>query len=49
MSYLYSLQALTKEQAEYCMLRMQPYVDPKGREIPGGFHFVGFCDDLFVA
>ncbi|XP_065068119.1 spectrin alpha chain, non-erythrocytic 1-like [Rhopilema esculentum] len=42
-------QALTAEQAEYCMSLMQPYIDPKRREIPGAFDYESFCGDLFVA
>ena len=42
-----SLQSLTKEQAEYCIERMRPYVDDKGREIPGAYDYKTFCEELF--
>ena len=44
---LYSFQSLTKEQAEYCIDRMRPYVDDKGREIPGAYDYKTFCEELF--
>ncbi|RWS27338.1 hypothetical protein B4U80_10632, partial [Leptotrombidium deliense] len=41
-------QNLTKEMAEYCMRRMQKYVDPKtGREIPNAYDYVHFTRTLF--
>ncbi|XP_057290447.1 spectrin alpha chain, non-erythrocytic 1-like isoform X2 [Hydractinia symbiolongicarpus] len=42
-------QALTKEQAEYCMERMETYVDKDGRELLGYFKYKTFVDNLFVA
>ncbi|RWS03708.1 hypothetical protein B4U79_02448, partial [Dinothrombium tinctorium] len=41
-------QNLTKEMAEYCMRRMQKYVDPKtGREIPNAYDYIHFTRTLF--
>ena len=45
----FSTQALTKEQAEYCMSCMETYVDKSGRELPGYFDYKSFVDELFVA
>jgi len=42
-------QALTREQADYCMARMKTYVDKNGRELPGYFDYASFCEELFVA
>ncbi|XP_065647133.1 spectrin alpha chain, non-erythrocytic 1 isoform X2 [Hydra vulgaris] len=42
-------QALTREQAEFCMSRMKTYVDKNGRELPGYFDYGFFCEELFVA
>ncbi|XP_076454932.1 LOW QUALITY PROTEIN: spectrin alpha chain-like [Babylonia areolata] len=39
---------LTKEQADYCIGRMQPYVDKTGRAIPDAYDFVEFTRQLFV-
>ncbi|KAL8606296.1 hypothetical protein ACOMHN_024191 [Nucella lapillus] len=39
---------LTKEQADYCIGRMQPYVDKTGRPIPDTYDFVEFTRQLFV-
>ncbi|KXJ20343.1 Spectrin alpha chain, non-erythrocytic 1 [Exaiptasia diaphana] len=41
-------QSLTKEQAEYCIENMRPYVDEKGREIPGAYDYKSFCGKLFT-
>uniref|UniRef100_A0A8C2BUU6 Spectrin alpha, non-erythrocytic 1 n=1 Tax=Cyprinus carpio TaxID=7962 RepID=A0A8C2BUU6_CYPCA len=41
-------QNLTKEQADYCISHMKPYLDGKGREIPSAFDFVEFTRSLFV-
>uniref|UniRef100_A0A672M0G0 Spectrin alpha chain, non-erythrocytic 1-like n=1 Tax=Sinocyclocheilus grahami TaxID=75366 RepID=A0A672M0G0_SINGR len=41
-------QNLTKEQADYCISHMKPYLDTKGREIPSAFDFVEFTRSLFV-
>ena len=43
----FSFQSLTKEQADYCIDRMNPYVDDKGREIPGAYDYKTFCEELF--
>lgn len=45
---LLCLQNLTKEQADYCISHMKPYLDSKGREIPSAFDFVEFTRSLFV-
>ncbi|XP_024120554.1 spectrin alpha chain, non-erythrocytic 1 isoform X3 [Oryzias melastigma] len=41
-------QNLTKEQADYCLSHMKPYLDAKGRELPSAFDFVEFTRSLFV-
>ncbi|XP_057674298.1 spectrin alpha chain, non-erythrocytic 1 isoform X4 [Corythoichthys intestinalis] len=41
-------QNLTKEQADYCLSHMKPYLDNKGRELPSSFDFVEFTRSLFV-
>uniref|UniRef100_A0A8C2J018 Spectrin alpha, non-erythrocytic 1 n=1 Tax=Cyprinus carpio TaxID=7962 RepID=A0A8C2J018_CYPCA len=41
-------QNLTREQADYCISHMKPYMDSKGREIPSAFDFVEFTRSLFV-
>nr|XP_015222659.1 PREDICTED: spectrin alpha chain, non-erythrocytic 1 isoform X3 [Lepisosteus oculatus] len=41
-------QNLTKEQADYCISHMKPYMDSKGRELPSAFDFVEFTRSLFV-
>lgn len=43
-----SLQNLTREQADYCVSHMKPYVDGKGRELPTAFDYVEFTRSLFV-
>lgn len=44
-----SLQNLTREQADYCVSRMKPYVDGKGpAELPTAFDYVEFTRSLFV-
>lgn len=43
-----SFQNLTKEQADYCLSHMKPYLDSKGRELPSAFDFVEFTRSLFV-
>lgn len=43
-----SPQNLTKEQADYCLSHMKPYLDGKGRELPSAFDFVEFTRSLFV-
>lgn len=42
------LQNLTREQADYCVSHMKPYVDGKGRELPTAFDYVEFTRSLFV-
>uniref|UniRef100_A0A3Q2P1P6 EF-hand Ca insensitive domain-containing protein n=1 Tax=Fundulus heteroclitus TaxID=8078 RepID=A0A3Q2P1P6_FUNHE len=41
-------QNLTKEQADYCLSHMKPFLDSKGRELPSAFDFVEFTRSLFV-
>lgn len=41
-------QNLSKEQADYCLSHMKPYLDSKGRELPSAFDFVEFTRSLFV-
>uniref|UniRef100_A0A3Q3QVI0 Spectrin alpha chain, non-erythrocytic 1 n=1 Tax=Monopterus albus TaxID=43700 RepID=A0A3Q3QVI0_MONAL len=41
-------QNLTKEQADYCLSHMKPYLDSKGRELPSAYDFVEFTRSLFV-
>lgn len=43
-----TFQNLTKEQADYCISHMKPYLDSKGRELPTSFDFVEFTRSLFV-
>lgn len=43
-----ALQNLTREQADYCVSHMKPYVDGKGRELPTAFDYVEFTRSLFV-
>lgn len=37
---------LTKEQADYCIARMRPYIDKSGRPVPDSYDFVDFTQDL---
>ncbi|PVD22109.1 hypothetical protein C0Q70_17913 [Pomacea canaliculata] len=39
---------LTKEQADYCISRMKPYMDKTGRTIPDAYDYVDFTRQLFV-
>ncbi|XP_062606729.1 spectrin alpha chain-like isoform X6 [Saccostrea cucullata] len=39
---------LTKEQADYCIARMRPYIDKSGRQIPDSYDFVDFTKSMFV-
>ncbi|CAG5125562.1 unnamed protein product, partial [Candidula unifasciata] len=39
---------LTKEQADYCISRMKPYVDKTGKPIPDSYDYVSFTHQLFV-
>uniref|UniRef100_A0A8C5VTD7 Spectrin alpha chain, non-erythrocytic 1 n=1 Tax=Microcebus murinus TaxID=30608 RepID=A0A8C5VTD7_MICMU len=41
-------QNLTREQADYCVSHMKPFVDGKGRELPTAFDYVEFTRSLFV-
>jgi len=43
------IQALTKEQAEYCMSSMSTYINKTGQELPGYYDYESFVQDLFVA
>ncbi|KAH9498945.1 hypothetical protein Btru_003975 [Bulinus truncatus] len=38
---------LTKEQADYCISRMRPYVDKTGRAVPDSYDYVDFTHQLF--
>ena len=40
--------ALTPEQAEYCIRRMQPYVDPEGKAVADAFDYEHFTFQLFA-
>lgn len=42
------IQNLTKEQADYCIARMRPYIDKSGRPIPDSYDFVDFTKSMFV-
>ena len=43
------LQNLTKEQADYCVRKMVPYVDPKtGERVAGTLDYSKFVHELFV-
>ena len=45
----YCPQNLTKEQADYCVRKMVPYVDPKtGERVPGTLDYSKFVHELFV-
>ncbi|XP_059141379.1 spectrin alpha chain-like isoform X3 [Physella acuta] len=39
---------LTKEQADYCISRMKPYVDKTGRAVLDSYDYVDFTHQLFV-
>ncbi|BFZ06026.1 hypothetical protein BsWGS_09066 [Bradybaena similaris] len=39
---------LTKEQANYCISRMRPYLDKTGRVVPDSYNYVDFTHQLFV-
>ncbi|XP_056289085.1 spectrin alpha chain, non-erythrocytic 1 [Pseudoliparis swirei] len=41
-------QNLSREQADYCLSHMKPFLDGKGRELPAAFDFVEFTRSLFV-
>ncbi|XP_071500194.1 spectrin alpha chain, non-erythrocytic 1-like [Diadema antillarum] len=38
---------LQTDLAEYCILRMEPYKDSKGREVPGALDYVKFTNNMF--
>ena len=40
---------LTDEQADYCVRHMQPYRDPKGVVVKGGYDYKSFTQGLFTA
>lgn len=39
---------LTKEQADYCLQRMKPYVDKSGRTIPDAYDYTDFTESMFI-
>ncbi|XP_060065678.1 spectrin alpha chain-like isoform X1 [Ylistrum balloti] len=39
---------LTKEQADYCIARMKPYVDKTGREVVDSYDYADFTRSMFV-
>lgn len=39
---------LTKEQADYCIARMRPYIDKSGRPVPDSYDFVDFTQSMFI-
>uniref|UniRef100_A0A8C3CYL7 Spectrin alpha chain, non-erythrocytic 1 n=1 Tax=Cairina moschata TaxID=8855 RepID=A0A8C3CYL7_CAIMO len=41
-------QNLTREQADYCISHMKPYMDGKGRELPSAYDYIEFTRSLFV-
>ncbi|XP_072287916.1 spectrin alpha chain, non-erythrocytic 1 isoform X3 [Pyxicephalus adspersus] len=41
-------QNLTREQADYCISHMKPFMDSKGRELPSAYDYVEFTRSLFV-
>ncbi|TNN22907.1 Spectrin alpha chain, non-erythrocytic 1 [Liparis tanakae] len=41
-------QNLSREQADYCLSHMKPFMDAKGRETPAAFDFTEFTRSLFV-
>uniref|UniRef100_A0A670YZN1 Spectrin alpha chain, non-erythrocytic 1 n=1 Tax=Pseudonaja textilis TaxID=8673 RepID=A0A670YZN1_PSETE len=41
-------QNLSREQADYCISHMKPYMDSKGRELPSAYDYVEFTRSLFV-
>ncbi|XP_066466623.1 spectrin alpha chain, non-erythrocytic 1 isoform X2 [Tiliqua scincoides] len=41
-------QNLTREQADYCVSHMKPYMDSKGRELPSAYDYIEFTRSLFV-
>uniref|UniRef100_A0A8D2LX18 Spectrin alpha chain, non-erythrocytic 1 n=1 Tax=Varanus komodoensis TaxID=61221 RepID=A0A8D2LX18_VARKO len=41
-------QNLSREQADYCISHMKPYMDSKGRELPSAYDYIEFTRSLFV-
>ena len=41
-------QNLTKEQADYCLQRMKPFVDKTGRTIPDAYDYTDFTESMFI-
>lgn len=41
------LQNLQTDLAEYCILRMEPYRDAKGREVPHALDYGKFTNNMF--
>uniref|UniRef100_A0A452IVQ4 Spectrin alpha chain, non-erythrocytic 1 n=1 Tax=Gopherus agassizii TaxID=38772 RepID=A0A452IVQ4_9SAUR len=41
-------QNLTREQADYCISHMKPYMDSKGRELTSAYDYIEFTRSLFV-
>ncbi|KAL7978493.1 hypothetical protein Chor_004310 [Crotalus horridus] len=39
---------LSREQADYCISHMKPYMDSKGRELPSAYDYIEFTRSLFV-
>lgn len=48
LSVVFVFQNLTREQADYCISHMKPYMDGKGRELPSAYDYVEFTRSLFV-
>ena len=46
-SFPFPSQALSKEQAEYCIKLMKPYKAPNGTLVPGGLDYKEFAKTLF--
>ena len=46
--FFFLLQNLTKEQADYCISRMKPYVDRSGRALPDAYDYADFTGSMFV-
>lgn len=45
---VFIFQNLTREQADYCISHMKPYMDGKGRELPSAYDYIEFTRSLFV-
>lgn len=39
---------LTKEQADYCLQRMKPFVDKTGRTVPDAYDYTEFTESMFI-